>query len=91
MEQATLSLDGDAIHDRAALHAEIARQLPLPPYYGNNLDALWDVLSARRAPLEILLRHSDSLLRHLGTYGEAFLALLRDLERENGAVTLRID
>ncbi|MFE2752226.1 barstar family protein [Actinosynnema sp. NPDC059335] len=41
-----VELDGSRILSSADLHDEIATILDLGPYYGRNLDALWDRISA---------------------------------------------
>ena len=46
-----LRLNGSILADRQQLHKEIARQLQLSEYYGENLDALWDVLTEWSQPL----------------------------------------
>jgi ribonuclease inhibitor len=38
-------LDGNRVKSEADLHRELARLLDFGPYYGANLDALWDRLS----------------------------------------------
>jgi len=38
-------LDGNRVKSGADLHRELARLLDFGPYYGANLDALWDRLS----------------------------------------------
>ena len=39
-------LDGDALRDIGDVHRTLARALDFGPYYGGNLPALWDRLSA---------------------------------------------
>ncbi|WP_447008566.1 barstar family protein [Saccharothrix isguenensis] len=41
-----MRLDGSEIGSLADFHVRIERALDLGPYYGRNLDALWDRLSA---------------------------------------------
>ena len=38
-------LNGAQLSTREEMHAYLAKMLHLPAYYGNNLDALWDVLT----------------------------------------------
>lgn len=40
-----LSLDTAAVRDRESFYAEVSGAWELPPWFGNNLDALYDVLS----------------------------------------------
>ena len=74
-----LRLNGDILADRQQLHKEIARQLQLPEYYGENLDALWDILTEWNQPLQIIVEKSDVLTRQLGGYGEMVLQLFQEL------------
>ena len=71
-------IDGRKIKDKVSLHAYIKEQCKFPEYYGNNLDALYDVLTDREEPLEIKLEHADELKEILCGYGEAFIETLED-------------
>jgi ribonuclease inhibitor len=52
-------LDGQAIQSLDSFYKEIAKVLPLPDYFGRNLDALADVLTTDLAgPCEILWEKS---------------------------------
>jgi len=52
-------LDGQAIQSLDSFYKEIAKVLPLPDYFGRNLDALVDVLTTDLAgPCEILWEKS---------------------------------
>lgn len=62
----------------------------MPDYFGNNLDALWDVLSTASKELEIHVIYSDDLLFELGAYGKAVLRLFLDLGEENKNITIEI-
>jgi ribonuclease inhibitor len=41
----TLYFDFEKITDNAGFYAEMGKQLQLPDYFGNNLDALYDLLT----------------------------------------------
>lgn len=45
MNKIVIELDGRIIVNKADFHAEIARLLNFPEWYGKNLDALWDLLT----------------------------------------------
>ena len=77
-------LNGAALTDRNAAHDEIVRALPVPEYYGRNLDALWDVVSCMDA--EILVENTAAA----GSYGEQVLDLLREAAKENPRLTVVI-
>lgn len=83
-----LQLDGREFVDRQLLHAAIARQLHLPDYYGENLDALWDILSSWNEPLTIIIHNPTRFVEQLGGYGESVLQLLQDAEEENSMISV---
>ena len=64
------------------VHEYFARKFPLPDYYGNNLDALYDVLTSLPA----------TTVKVRGTVqneqGERVLAVLRDAAAANEQLTL---
>jgi ribonuclease inhibitor len=63
----TAILDGNAIHSPGDFHRQIARQLAFPGYYGNNIAALWDVLTVDVArPVHVVWRNSAVSKRQLG-------------------------
>ncbi len=81
---------GSQIHSRAQLHEFLAERLALPGYYGNNLDALYDCLSSHNTNLELIVTETDSLHKHLSSYGESFLRVLKDAAVENHSFHLKI-
>lgn len=85
-----LFLDGREITNKQQLHCRIKSQLDLPDYYGENLDALWDLLSSEADELLIRLIHREDMIESMGEYAESFLELLEDLKSENPQITLEI-
>ena len=73
-----------ALNDRETAHDELLRALPLPEYYGRNLDALWDEVSCMEA--EILLKNAADA----DGYGEIILNLLKEAAEENSRLKLTI-
>ena len=53
-------LDGTALHERAAAHAYLQRTLGFPGWYGGNLDALYDMLTAFGTPTMIWITDADA-------------------------------
>lgn len=79
------------ITDEESFHKIFAKSLQLPPYYGNNLDALFDCLTTMPAPSTITLYNVQSMLDNLGGYGRAALNLIETVERENpGRLTVNV-
>jgi ribonuclease inhibitor len=81
-------IDGRRMRDRAGAHAYLAKKLSAPAWYGNNLDALMDVLSACAEPTRFAIRYAASIERNLGDYGKALLGVFRDAAAENERITL---
>ena len=56
-----VAIDGSLIRSESDLHDCLARELDFGPYYGRNLDALWDRLSTDvERPFEIVWEHSEA-------------------------------
>lgn len=79
-------LDGRKINDKKEAHAYLKEKLEMPEYYGNNLDALWDVLSTYDKPVRVELIHEDALVASLGTYGEALIETFQDAVEANSNI-----
>ena len=75
-------LDGSLMTDKLAAHEHMARMLDFPAWYGKNLDALWDMLSAS-GELEIELINAPALLNSLDTYACRLLSCLYEADKEN--------
>lgn len=76
-------LDLDTVESREELHRQLRQILPLPAWYGDNLDALYDYLTDPEENLQLTLLHTQPFLTRLGHYGESFLHLLADVQQEN--------
>ena len=84
----TAILNGKKIPDRAALHAALSRELSFPPYYGNNLDALHDLMTEAAEPIRIVLIGKAAFEENLGVYFTRFLRVLEDAQEEGGRLTV---
>ncbi len=51
-----ITIHGAAIANAEQLHRQLAEQLAFPEWYGNNLDALWDMLEGW-IELPVLIRY----------------------------------
>jgi ribonuclease inhibitor len=75
-------ISGDRIDTLDDIYDEVERQLTLP-YFGRNLDALWDVLTREvEGPVEILWRESDVSRARLGPDFDRVTALLREVAED---------
>ena len=84
----TRIIDGRRMTTRADAHAELARALDFPDWYGGNLDALHDCLTEINQPTELVIRGSDALETALGSYAAAFRRVLADSAAQNDALTV---
>ena len=79
-------LDGSAITTRTQFHDAVAQQLQLPEWYGRNLDALHDCLTAICGETRITFLHFPALpFRSVG-----LLNVLRDSEEENDKLEISL-
>ena len=69
---------GGRMTDCEAAHAELARALELPGYYGNNLDALNDCLGERRERELVVIESAGDLLAADAAYAARLLRVFGD-------------
>lgn len=84
-------LDGKHMKTKKTVHLYMKNVLNSEEYYGNNLDALYDVLSTYSEPIEIVLINKHILIENLGDYGKSLIKLLEDVEEENTNIKFKID
>lgn len=75
-------IDGNQIENREMLHQTLKKALDFPDWYGNNLDALYDLLTDIQEDVTIEIQDQEQLEAHLGAYVKAFLRALRDAASE---------
>lgn len=81
-----ICIDGAKMTDRSAAHAHLAEQLGFPEYYGNNLDALYDLLTERGEETLLCLENSTQMMENLGPYGGALRSTLFHAALHNPAL-----
>ena len=86
----TAILNAREISGREALHAALAAQLDFPDWYGGNLDALYDLLSAASRPCAVVIRDAPALEAALGEYARRLLRVLTDVCLVNPTVSLYV-
>lgn len=72
-------IDCSRIDGPRELHRVIAREMQFPDWYGCNLDALHDLLTAVAEDTELKLTHFNAL----PAYTNGFRRVMTDAEREN--------
>ncbi len=73
------------------LHEELFRGIPLPGWYGRNLDGLYDCLTTMGSDLTLSVEDTAALRANLGPYADRFLRVLEDVNRENPHFFLVVD
>jgi ribonuclease inhibitor len=77
-------LDGSDLPDAAAVYRKLGEALHAPDYFGNNPDALWDVLSEYNGePIEIVWRNSARSAERLGPRFDDIVDVLQRAAAEN--------
>lgn len=82
LEEYELWIDGEMIQTKTQLHRMIKEGLHLSEEYGNNLDALHDVLTETRDHIVLHIQHYEALAKNLGSYASHLIQLLSDVEEE---------
>lgn len=76
-----LTIDGLCIESKEDFYQNIKKELNAPDYFGNNLDALYDILTEQPDLLQIKFIHYDMMCRHLGvTFCQKVLQVLQDAD-----------
>lgn len=70
-----------------AVHAYLQGALAFPDYYGKNLDALYDLLTAWDRPADFVLRVPEN--GDMAAYGQRLRRVFEDAARENKRISVR--
>ena len=82
-------LDAKQMTSKSEAHKYIKEMLKLPSYYGENLDALWDILSTKSTIISVFLLHEEKLYENLEQYGKQLLEVFHDAAN-NGNIQFTI-
>jgi len=84
-------LDGSTLPDAAAVYRELGEALRAPAHFGNNPDALWDVIAEHSGePIEIVWRNSPRSAALLGPRFDDIVAVL-ERAKAQGRIKLRLE
>jgi len=79
-----LEIDGRQIKEEADFHRILAKELDLGPYYGRNLDALWDRLSTDvERPVTLIWHHSAESKANLGDVFDKIVRVLARTQQQD--------
>lgn len=85
----TISIDVGSITNRDELHDLLAASLALPAWYGRNLDALYDCLTAITEETLLIFTGWDTMQAQLGRYAAGTRRALVAADRRNGRLTVQ--
>jgi ribonuclease inhibitor len=86
-----LILDGEEMTSKEGAHQHLAVMMDFPQYYGENLDALWDLLTVISEPTQITLINGEKLIQALGDYGEAIISIFEEAAAFNHKLSFFIE
>lgn len=84
-------IDGTAVSSMADIHAALAQELAFPDWYGGNLDALHDCLTALREEATITLVYGEMLMETLGPAYARLCRVLSDSAAENPYLNIQLE
>lgn len=75
-------IDGEKITKKAELYDAVAQQIPLPGWFGKNLDALYDVITCDILPkdhAQAEIVNLNALRGNLGSYADSLVSMFSDI------------
>lgn len=77
----TLVIDGASIENKNDFYQNIKKELNAPEYFGNNLDALYDILTEQSGIIQIEFLHYNKMRNQIGTaFCEKLLKVLQNAD-----------
>ena len=86
-----ITIDLTPIRNMEDFHDKICETLDCPPYYGRNLDALYDVLTDYSTPLHLNFAGYTDFAQDLPGYGTPLKDLCLEAMAENSLLTICLD
>lgn len=83
-------IDLSGIESKEEFHKALKRELPLPEYYGGNLDALYDVLTDVSDEWNIIFYNSSGFKLCMEKYYNSFEKLCKNVMSECENIRIRI-
>ena len=82
-------IDLSDVTTKEQFHATLAKELPLPEHYGNNLDALYDVLTEDAHDLNIIFYNTSAMEKEIPDYLDKLKKLSRRAQAEEDSLRIR--
>ena len=79
-------LDCSKMYSVSEIHTQLIKTLPLPEYYGRNLDALWDCLRylwCEATPVSVEIHGFSELDQELQKHCAAMFEVFDDVHKES--------
>lgn len=73
-------LDFISIDTKEEFHKYVKKEMEFPEYYGENLDALYDILTDSSSTI-LYLKNQDNLIEKLGDYGQSIIETFKDASK----------
>lgn len=86
-----IEIDLTDVRSKEEFHDKIQEELDCPNYYGRNMDALYDVLTAYCEPVELDFIGFVDFAQDLPGYGSAFKEMCLEAMAENHELTIYFD
>lgn len=84
MKNADVILDGSSINSVEDFHNLLSDSLDFGPFYGGNLDALWDRLSTDvERPVRIVWLNSSLSKKSLGEYFDKVIQIFEETKQQD--------
>ncbi|MCR5518044.1 MAG: barstar family protein [Lachnospiraceae bacterium] len=76
-------IDLSGVDSKKAFHERVREAMLVPDHYGDNLDALHDILAEYSGKLDIIVLNIDDFMAAREEYAESFLAMLEDIKSDD--------
>lgn len=82
-------IDGKKMTSKKAMYTHFSRIFSFPIHLGNNLDALWDVLTEENEVTVIYFKNIAKLIENLDGYGQKVIQVFQNLEQTKENYTVK--
>jgi len=82
-------IDLKGVNTKEELHERIAEALPLPEYYGKNLDALYDVLTESGVGWDIVITGAEGFAESCSSYWLNLKRVFSQAQEETPGLQIR--
>ena len=88
MNNKVYEIDIRNIETKQEFHERLKEIMPLPDYYGNNLDALYDLLTDLYVNEDtiVILMNCRKMKKSLGEYGDKLIEAFANASEEKGFI-----